>query len=97
MPTQDKHFTSSECESAVDLEDRLYCNWLAPEIAEALKTLVGRSITENNPLPDRFSFLCSNGEAYRARIADWEPRTMIIKVEIPLTNHNAELEVAVSY
>lgn len=93
----DERFTPSECESAADLEDRLYCNWLAPEIAEALKTLVRRSLAENNPLPTRFSFLCSNGESYKARIHDWEPRTMIIRVETPLVNHNAEVEVAVSY
>jgi len=93
-----EHFTPKELEDAVDLEDKIYCDWLAPKIAESLRILVKNSLKEGNPLPERFSFFCSDGEGYQAHIYGREgQRTMLIRVSVPLTNHNMEMEVAISY
>jgi hypothetical protein len=97
LAQEDTYLPMSQRQEAESLEDRIYVGWLTSEISDALRMLVHNSISSGHPLPDQFEFSCA-GISFRARIVNWEgPRTMLIRVLVPLCQYNAEIEVAVHY
>jgi hypothetical protein len=92
----DCHLTDQEL--AEKLEDKVYVGWITQLVLEGLQLLVHKSIGSGDPLPERFSFACSNGETYQAHIYDWPaPRCMAIKVIVPLCSRNMEIDVRIEF